>query len=310
MTPVVFTDLDGTLLNSHDYRCDEAIPTLTLLQHQNIPIIPVTSKTRAEVEPLLKDLHLQGPFIVENGSGVFIHPDDERFDLSDTQPQQGYRLKQFGCSYPQARSALSQLSQHLDLTLQGFGDLTVPQLTALTGLAPHAAQQAQTRDFSEPFITPRDRPHQTIQQAVSDLGFRIVVGDRFSHLIGPQASKGTAVRWLLQQFHHSPPSPTHPRSRQQSQRPRPARSRRSPHHHPQQQRTHSPRPPTSRRPNCPPRWRPRLGRCDRPLACPPNPLRRQLPKAIDHRPRRHIIIHLHISRLRQLHQQPFRLIKR
>ncbi|USR89942.1 HAD-IIB family hydrolase [Phormidium yuhuli AB48] len=205
MTPVVFTDLDGTLLNSHDYRCDEAIPTLTLLQHQNIPIIPVTSKTRAEVEPLLKDLHLQGPFIVENGSGVFIHPDDERFDLSDTQPQQGYRLKQFGCSYPQARSALSQLSQHLDLTLQGFGDLTVPQLTALTGLAPHAAQQAQTRDFSEPFITPRDRPHQTIQQAVSDLGFRIVVGDRFSHLIGPQASKGTAVRWLLQQFHHSPP---------------------------------------------------------------------------------------------------------
>ncbi|MCC5897924.1 MAG: HAD-IIB family hydrolase [Phormidium sp. BM_Day4_Bin.17] len=205
MTLVVFTDLDGTLLNSHDYRFDEAIPTLTLLKQRNIPIIPVTSKTRVEVEPLLDNLQLQEPFIVENGSGLFIHPQDQRFDLSETESWQGYRLKQFGCLYHDARSALQQLSQRLGVNLQGFGDLTVPDLTTLTGLSPQAAQQAQTREFSEPFITPRERSSQEIEQAVTELGFRVVVGDRFSHLIGPQASKGTAVRWLLERFQQSGP---------------------------------------------------------------------------------------------------------
>ncbi|WP_159784235.1 HAD-IIB family hydrolase [Sodalinema gerasimenkoae] len=205
MTLVVFTDLDGTLLNSHDYRFDEAIPTLTLLKQRNIPIIPVTSKTRVEVEPLLKDLQLQEPFIIENGSGVFIHPEDKRFNLKETESWQGYRLKRFGCLYSEARSGLAQLSQQLGVSLQGFGDLTVADLTALTGLSPQAAQQAQTREFSEPFITPQQQSSREIEQAVTKLGFRVVVGDRFSHLIGPQAGKGTAVCWLLNQFQDSRP---------------------------------------------------------------------------------------------------------
>lgn len=203
MTLVVFTDLDGTLLNSHDYRFDEAVPTLLLLKQQKIPIIPVTSKTRIEVESLLGQLQLKSPFIVENGSGAFIHPDDSRFELRETESWQGYQLKRFGGVYPEARSALAQLSQRLGVKLQGFGDLTVADLTALTGLSPNAAQQAQTREFSEPFVTPRDLSSEAIEAAAAELGVRVVVGDRFSHLIGQQAGKGQAVRWLIEQYQHS-----------------------------------------------------------------------------------------------------------
>lgn len=208
MTVVIFTDLDGTLLNSHDYRFDEAIPTLVLLKQQNIPIIPVTSKTRIEVTSLLRQLQLESPFIVENGSGVLIHPDDSRFELSETESWQGYQLKRFGGVYQEARSALAQLSQRLGVELQGFGDLTVADLTALTGLSPDAAGQAKTRDFSEPFVTPRDLSPEEIEAAAAELGVRVVVGDRFSHLIGQQAGKGPAVRWLIEQYQHSGPLTT------------------------------------------------------------------------------------------------------
>jgi|GEM_PF-4973656 len=49
---LIFTDLDGTLLNPDDYRYDDAIPVIQKLQTQKIPIVPVTSKTRKEVEVL------------------------------------------------------------------------------------------------------------------------------------------------------------------------------------------------------------------------------------------------------------------
>ncbi|MDA0672462.1 MAG: haloacid dehalogenase, partial [Cyanobacteria bacterium] len=50
-----FTDLDGTLLNGEDYGYEAALPVLETLKARQIPVIPVTSKTRAEVETLIHD---------------------------------------------------------------------------------------------------------------------------------------------------------------------------------------------------------------------------------------------------------------
>ena len=45
---VIYTDLDGTLLDHHAYAFDEALETIKALKDRGIPIIPCTSKTRAE----------------------------------------------------------------------------------------------------------------------------------------------------------------------------------------------------------------------------------------------------------------------
>ncbi len=42
---LVFTDLDGTLLNHDDYSWEAARPALEELQRQSIPLILVSSKT-------------------------------------------------------------------------------------------------------------------------------------------------------------------------------------------------------------------------------------------------------------------------
>ena len=64
---VVFTDLDGTLLEHSTYSFAEAEEALDLLRSQDIPLVICTSKTRSEVEFWRRLLGNEHPFIVENG---------------------------------------------------------------------------------------------------------------------------------------------------------------------------------------------------------------------------------------------------
>lgn len=206
---LVFTDLDGTLLNHDDYRYDAALPMLAWLQEHQIPVIAVTSKTRVEVEGLLQALSLEEPFVVENGSGVFIPLTDERFEPTTTdipqQAGQGHRCLYLGCTYEQARIGLQTLAQRLNQPLQGFGDMSVAELIALTGLSSEEALKAQTREFTEPFVNLGLAPTE-LEQHVAEIGFQVLVGDRFCHLIGLGAGKGKAVQ-LLVQCYQAPQTP-------------------------------------------------------------------------------------------------------
>ena len=47
--PVIFTDLDGTLLDHDTYSAEEARSVLEKVTAQGIPVIPATSKTYSEV---------------------------------------------------------------------------------------------------------------------------------------------------------------------------------------------------------------------------------------------------------------------
>ncbi len=199
MKLLIFTDLDGTLLNSDDYRYDAALPILAELQARDIPVMPVTSKTRQEVETLRQAIGLHDPFIVENGSGIFL-PQRDRWA--------SYHLECLGCTYAAARQGLKSISQVLKQKLSGFGDLTHSEIEQLTGLSPEDVKQAKAREFSEPFVTPANIAADTLTSVAESLGFQVVVGDRFSHLIGQHAGKGRAVRWLVQYFRGINPDET------------------------------------------------------------------------------------------------------
>ncbi len=53
---LVFTDLDATLLDHNDYSFEAARPALSRLRELDIPVIPNTSKTLAELETLTEAL--------------------------------------------------------------------------------------------------------------------------------------------------------------------------------------------------------------------------------------------------------------
>ena len=79
---VIFTDLDGTLLDRNTYSFEPAQSTLHLIKQKNIPLVLSSSKTRAEIEFYRRRLENDHPFISENGGAVFIPRDYFSFQFS------------------------------------------------------------------------------------------------------------------------------------------------------------------------------------------------------------------------------------
>ncbi|MCK4707118.1 MAG: HAD-IIB family hydrolase, partial [Gammaproteobacteria bacterium] len=94
---LVVSDMDGTLLNHHNYRVKAALSMLQKLESSSIPVIFNTSKTFAELKDWVALLNNRHPFIVENGSAIYI-PENyfaDKFSantLSDAKSESGYRI--------------------------------------------------------------------------------------------------------------------------------------------------------------------------------------------------------------------------
>ncbi|MCP9473232.1 MAG: HAD-IIB family hydrolase [Nitrospira sp.] len=197
---VVFTDLDGTLLNSRTYRFDEAGEALDALHARGIPVVLVSSKTRAEMEPIRSQLRNDHPFIVENGGAVFIPAEYFSFPLPATGASGPYRVVEFGTPYPLLRKALKEIEREVGLSLTGYGDLSVDDVASRTGLSFKEAALAKQREYDEPFfIEGTHRATPELAAAIESRGLNWTTGDRCHHLMGSQ-DKGRAVRRLIEYY--------------------------------------------------------------------------------------------------------------
>ncbi|MCF6192590.1 MAG: HAD-IIB family hydrolase [Candidatus Hydrothermae bacterium] len=195
---VVFTDLDGTLLDRESYRADAALDVLHELARRGIPVVPVTSKTRTEVLRLQRDhLPFRGPFIVENGSAIVFPPDDPWTPADRGEIRGQFRILRLGSTYEEAHRALLSLREDLQIPLTLLPELSDEEVQRLTGLEGPAIAHARAREFSEVFLVPPEPHLDLLRRAAHDRGFKILVGDRFGHLIGLRAGKGAAIRLLL-----------------------------------------------------------------------------------------------------------------
>ena len=67
---IIFTDLDGSLLNRDNFKFDEIKDYIKSLIDEGVIIIPNTSKTEKEIEAFINELGSNLPFISENGSSI------------------------------------------------------------------------------------------------------------------------------------------------------------------------------------------------------------------------------------------------
>jgi len=133
---VIFSDLDGTLLDHDTYTWKPALTALASLAKIGAPVVLATSKTAAEVVSIQAQMGLDAyPAIVENGAGIIGLGSD------DSQEE-----------YSQLRTVLDDLPADIRTYFYGFGDMTVADVTNVTGLSSHDANLAKTRAFSEPGI--------------------------------------------------------------------------------------------------------------------------------------------------------------
>ena len=193
---LLFTDVDGTLLDNHTGDWQAAAGWLTRLREKQIPVILCSSKTAAEMIALQKILQLQGlPFIAENGAVIQL---DEAW-----QDHKDYPRIITGAPHGEIVKVLEQLRKTHDWKFTTFAELDEQVLAELTGLPPAQASLAKLHEASETLIW-RDSDEQmaSFDEALSQLGLRFVQGARFWHVLDERGGKDEAVNWLTRQYRH------------------------------------------------------------------------------------------------------------
>ncbi len=197
---IIFTDLDGTLLDSN-YSFEKALPALKLIHDMEIPLILCSSKTRTEIEHCREKLKNDYPFIFENGGGLFL-PKSSNIEIQDLKniivDEKKYFIIKLGADYADLRNALQELrSEGFDV--KGFGDMSAGEIVELTGLTMADAGMAKQRDFDEPFVFKGDEASAgKLKQRIKAKGFSSTMGD-FYHIMG-DSDKGRAVDILIKYY--------------------------------------------------------------------------------------------------------------
>jgi mannosyl-3-phosphoglycerate phosphatase len=170
---VVFTDLDGTLLDHDTYSYAAAVPALAEIRRREIPLAIVTSKTRAEVSELRRQLDLPGPDITENGA----------------------RSRAYDWLCEQLRDAALRTS----VAVRGFHQMTTEDIAQAASLPLETARLAAQREHAEPFqILDADRGAELLAELESR-GLRWTRGGRFHHVF-ERGGKGDAVREIMRDY--------------------------------------------------------------------------------------------------------------
>jgi len=203
MKKVLFTDLDGTMLDLFDYSYEAAIPALGSLKERNIPVIFCTAKTLAENEYYHEILGVEDPFIVDNGGAIFIPQNYFSFEFSFACKERGdYCVIELGASYDALRAALKAIRSETGFKIIGFGDMTAEEVATDANLSVEAAERAKKKEYNESFIfaEPDEDKEALLFAKIEEKGFAVTHGGRYYNIHGKNADKGIAVKRLTELF--------------------------------------------------------------------------------------------------------------
>lgn len=198
---IIFTDLDGTLLDYHTYSFAAATSALKQIAKQQIPLVLCSSKTGTEIENWREKFNNAHPFIAENGGGIFIPhayfpADDLQSVWSRVESINGYIVLSLGTSYTVLRQTMEELRRD-GFEVRGFGDMDVAEVAEVTGLPLEEAKLAKRRKFDEPFaFSGEGTGLEALTTAIQTKGLQCIAGGRLLHVTGDN-DKGKAVEILI-----------------------------------------------------------------------------------------------------------------
>ncbi len=188
---MLFTDLDGTLLDHDSYSWKAASSAILELKNRNIPIILNSSKTFVELQSIADDLDLNSPLICENGSIVAVNYNNKTTGINE------YAIHRFATPYQELVNIIDQIRTIHKFNFTGFHDMTVEDVVSYTGLSNDAANAASQREATEPLLwNDTQQQLEEFSYLLKQKGLSITRGGRFYHVMSP-VDKGLAVKWLI-----------------------------------------------------------------------------------------------------------------
>jgi mannosyl-3-phosphoglycerate phosphatase len=201
---IVFTDLDGTLLDHSTYSYSEAEKALRSLREKGIHLVLCSSKSRDEIKIYRDKLSNNEPFISENGGAIYI---PEKYDLKCEfdKTDNGFLVIEIGSEYKILKSAFEKIKRKTGINAKSITEFTVDEIVELTGLSREEACLAQKKEYSLPFIIDgSEEDVKDIQDEIRSSGFNYTEGARFAYLMGGN-DKGKAVNILVDIFRKNYP---------------------------------------------------------------------------------------------------------
>jgi mannosyl-3-phosphoglycerate phosphatase len=193
---LVFTDLDGTLLDHNNYQWQAAAAAIEWLHEHDCPLIFNSSKTYAEMQPLATQMNNHAPMICENGSSIALPQNYFQHDNG---------IIYFGERYDTIIDVLNELRQQYRYKFVGFNDMSIDEIVAHTGLDERQAALAQQRLSSEPLKwMDTDEALREFTLHLQQRQLSIKKGGRFYSVSG-RCSKGDAVHWLVERYRQEQP---------------------------------------------------------------------------------------------------------
>ena len=191
---VIFTDLDGTLLDHDTYSFQSAQNALQIINNQDIPLSICTSKTKAEIEYWRKQLNNHHPFIAENGGGIYVPKKYFPFNILHDESNQQYYIIHMDKKKGLVHQVIHELKKQY--RIKSFVDMTAEEIAEDADLPINQARLAKKRDHSIPFkILDKDQTDNIISE-IEKHHLHYTKGGRYFHLTG-DIDKGEAARTLL-----------------------------------------------------------------------------------------------------------------
>jgi mannosyl-3-phosphoglycerate phosphatase len=192
---VIFTDLDGTLLDEKDYSHDAALPALERVKELGIPLVLVTSKTSAEVEVWRKRLESFDPFIVENGGALYMPRAYFPLTLMTPAIRDGYAVIEFGDPYAILVDVLRTASAESQCRVLGFHEMSAVEVSYRCRMSIEQATLAKQREYDEPFEI-IDGQVELLLERIEAHEKRWTRGGHYYHITGAN-DKAHCVRLLI-----------------------------------------------------------------------------------------------------------------
>lgn len=199
--PLIFTDLDGTLLDHDTYSAEPAASLIRSLQETaSADVIPVTSKTQSELASLDQKLPFEKSVKVSENGAVIQAPPSSPPAKKFTQTTMF-----LGVRYREILAAIDALPDELRHHINGFANMTSEDVCRHTGLNIDQAKEAKDRQASEPFLwSGTDEELEDLRARMAPHGILLQQGGRFHHLTG-RATKQQAMQTIMQAFQdHNP----------------------------------------------------------------------------------------------------------
>jgi mannosyl-3-phosphoglycerate phosphatase len=200
---ILFTDLDGTLLDKETYEPGPSLEALGKCRDADLPVVFCSSKTGAEILLYHERYapHPESPFISENGGGVFF-PKNRWPRPPGGEEKGGFWRVTLGARHEEVVRVLVEAAGSVGVNVRTFSGMTTEEISRGTGLSLEEARLAGERDFDEPFWIEGEADPDTLAafgKAIEEGGMRWTRGGRCFHVHGP-SDKGKAVRCVRQRY--------------------------------------------------------------------------------------------------------------